>query len=191
MALRSNETRLPKAKPPRFKRGPVVQHAEQEENEWCWVACQKMSTALSRFAQCELADRALGLRCCRDPIRPRCCQPITSGQVQTLWNDRLREQRGRGQVRRILGRLQFQQIRTELDADPPRPVQIWLGYFSGDPDQGVGHLMMIAGYYLTGEEGSQKNLIVHDPARDFGGDHLSFEKLDNDPLWVGSWIEIE
>lgn len=118
----------------------------QQESEWCWAA---VSASVERFlqpgsylTQCEIASEVMGVDCCSEPDlydEPEMLQDAL-GAV--------------GRLRGVTGRLTFEQLQSEINAN--RPVCIRIAW-----DGGGAHFVALSGYNVTGS--GARTVDVADP----------------------------
>ena len=130
-----------------------VPYFQQEESNWCWIACLKMTIAYMKGVsteQCEIANLALSRQdCC---ITRLLCN--STGRVDVI--ARVLLHWGIESTWFAGGPLSLEEVRIEIDGWRPIIAALYRH------DGGVGHAVILVGYFVGGPP-SPDGVYLHDP----------------------------
>jgi hypothetical protein len=153
----------------------------QEQTLWCWSACCAMVLAYygTPQTQCVVANAGLDhADCCQNPLPRGCNDTIwtvhpTEADIITVY-----ARFGRSATH-LFGSISFDDLRTEIDSNPGRPVEVCYAWTGGD-----SHVALVCGYSV--DAAGAPFVEVNDPADKIG--LISFSSLQT-AYGLGTWVE--
>jgi hypothetical protein len=127
----------------------AFQMEKQEESEWCWAAVSASIDhhfdSSSTSTQCEIASEVINA--------PDCCTHKSQYNEPEQLQDALNVVH---RLRKVTGRLAFDQLQAEIDAG--RPVGVMILWDGGD---GAAHFVVVSGYCVLAS--GVRTIDVADP----------------------------
>ena len=130
-------------------------------------------------SQCAIANVGAGhTDCCQDPLPAGCNDTIwtvhpTQPDIITVYAGFDRS------ATHLFGSISFDDLKTEVDSNPGRPVEVCYAWTGGD-----SHVALVCGYSV--DSAGAQFVKVNDPADNIG--LISFASLQS-AYGLGSWVE--